>query len=53
MAMDWYWYHYAACIAFGMAFKMFRNWLGIGTRRGGMYARAQQGERIVTATKMN
>jgi hypothetical protein len=53
MGMDWYWYHYIACIAVGFAFKMVRNYLGFGTRRGSLYSRAQQGERIITATKMN
>lgn len=53
MALDWMWYHYAACIALGVAFKMVRNYFGFGSRGGTMFARAQQGERIVTATKMN
>jgi hypothetical protein len=31
--MEWQWYHYVACIAFGVIMKMVRNALGLTPRR--------------------
>eukprot|EP01043_Picozoa_sp_COSAG02_P013887 COSAG02_NODE_562_length_20293_cov_37.104288_10_plen_93_part_00 len=31
--MEWQWYHYVACIAFGVIMKILRNALGLNPRR--------------------
>lgn len=45
--MEWQWYHYVACIAFGVLMKMVRSALGLTPRRASVYTRAPHGSTVV------
>ena len=49
--MEWHWYHYLACIAFGVLMKIVRTKLGLNPR-GSLYARAARGSTIHSATEV-